>query len=1045
MKLKTGRKILSFLLTIALLLGLMQGLGLTGFTYDDNPYAALVPTSSDDSNALNDKLISFNGNMWYIIEDNSTAVNSGTVTLLHATFLAKVPFSSSRDHTAYKDSSIEDFLNGYYEGSFAQFSNAIVPTDLDDVSVTGAKLYLLSTAEVQSLPDNVKKIGCDWWLRTQGNMQCGTFVGEFGNIANSVTYVTSSLAARPALRLDLSKVIFSDKTFSLDEDHNFTYTASGSTITAVCSAENCSLPLVDGRHTATLTIAAPKHNTYGDGKDAAAVITDAYRIRGDAKISYQKKNGSNYGTASETAPTDVGDYKASITIGSATASIEYTIARVDPGMSLTYSPEEPVYLELATVTANLPSDAEGTVTFTPEGLDNFEKTVDVSNGKAVYEFRLKRPDGGYHYPGAGTHNIKAEYSGDDKYSPVTLNDEFTIAPATPEINLTVSPENPVYGDSVIIEAVLYENASGNVTFTVTGDNYNFTSDEIVLKDGVAQIELDSLISGNYTVKADYTGDDDFNPGSKETLFTVGKIDPGMTVTVTPQNPASDGTFTLTVNLPDDATGNVIIRFNEVDLLGYIQLANGNSQDFNCLQSGRYSGTAKYMPDDGSNYKEVTVEFSFNVSAAAPNMTLTAEDITYGETATVTANLPRDTMWGSVTFYLDSADTGKEVYVSQGNAVCTFAGLNAGEHTVEAVFANDDKYADETKTITFNVAQKELTITANDQSYPFNNQMQGEDGTTYTNSADISEKVTVDNPVTGDTLTSIVLTGQAKDIDEYEGKIVPSSAVIKNSGGRDVTTNYNITYTSGKLTITSVNAPLTVNYVYAKGGEAAETHTEDVEIFTGYSVTSPEITGYTPDKATVEGTMESLDGVTETVTYTPIEYTATFVDENGETVEAITFTVETESITEPAVPEKTNYTGKWEEYTLGTADITIKPIYTLGGETTVKAVDTESEITLGYKESKRFAFEPEFIPDGATAHVFYNGEDRGEGTSIEVKEPTDDYTVECKVLDKDGNEIATSGEIKVKVKNSFFDRLKWFFNNFWANILKTFIDALIAAC
>ena len=116
----------------------------------------------------------------------------------------------------------------------------------------------------------------------------------------------------------------------------------------------------------------------------------------------------------------------------------------------------------------------------------------------------------------------------------------------------------------------------------------------------------------------------------------------------------------------------------------------------------------------------------------------------------------------------------------------------------------------------------------------------------------------------------------------------------------------------------------------------------------------------------------------------------------------------------------------------------------GGETKVTA-DCESEITLGYKESKRFAFEPEFVPEGATAHIFYNGEDRGEGTSIEVKEPTDDYTVECKVLDKDGNEIATSGEIKVKVKNSFFDRLKWFFNNFWANILKTFIDALIAAC
>ncbi len=632
-------------------------------------------------------------------------------------------------------------------------------------------------------------------------------------------------------------------------------------------------------------------------------------------------------------------------------------------------------------------------------------------------------------------------------------------------------------------------------------------DEIDIKEGLAILELGELDPGSYTVSVYYSGDDIFNENTAETTFTVSKVTPEMTVTVTPGNPVSDGSFTLTVNLPDDATGNVIIRFNEVDLLGYIQLANGNSQDFNCLQSGRYSGTARYMPaEDETKYLEKTVEFEFNVSAAAPNMTLTAEDITYGETATVTANLPTDTMWGSVTFYLDGADTGKEVYVSQGKAVCAFSGLNAGEHTVEAVFANDDKYADETKTVTFNVGKATLTITANDQTFDYNGEIQGEGDTAYEDPAEIAEKVTVDGLIPSDTLSSIILDGQAKDIGEHEGAITPSSAVIKNGNGQDVTANYNITYTAGKLTINSVNAPLTINYVYENGTTAADSYTDNIEIFTGYSVTSPVIEGYTPDIAKVEGTMgdEDIGGKTVTVTYSPIEYTATFVDENGETVEEVPYTVETESITEPdvpakagyegkwtaytlaaadiriqpeytpieytatfvdengetvkeekftvetekldepAVPEKTNYNGEWEEYTIEAKDLTIKPVYTLAGETVVKT-DTESEITTDYKESKRFVFEPEFVPEGATAHVFYNGEDRGEGTSIAVKEPTDDYTVECKVLDKDGNEIASSGEVKVKVKNSFFDRLKWFFNNFWVNILKVFIDGLIAAC
>ena len=954
MKLKTGRKILSFLLTIALLLGLMQGMGLTGFTYDDNPYAALVPTSSDDSNALNNKLISFNGNMWYIIEDNSTAVNSGTVTLLHATFLAKVPFSSSRDHTAYSGSSIEDFLNGYYEGSFAQFSNAIVPTDLNDVSVTGAKLYLLSTAEVQSLPDNIKKIGCDWWLRTQGNGQCGTFVGEFGNIADSVTYVTSSLAARPALQLDLSKVIFSDKTFSLDEDHNFTYTASGSTITAVCSAENCSLPLVDGRHTATLTIAAPKHNTYGDGKDAAAVISDAYRIRGDAKISFQKKNGSNYGTAYETAPTDAGDYKASISLGSATASIEYTIARAKTEVHVTIEPENPVYGQDVSITATVDGDAK-IINFTDHGL--------ASNSVGGATLFI---DGG------------------------------EIDSLAPETN--------------------------TVTFNIPG-----------------------LDAGEHTIKVVYNGDENYETAESETVtINIGKDTPEMTVTVTPENPFSDGSFTLTVNLPDDAAGNVIIRFNEVDLLGYIQLANGNSQDFNCLQSGTYSGTARYMPAENSNYEEVTVEFSFRVSAAAPNMTLTADDITYGETASVTANLPTDTMWGSVTFYLDSADTGKEVYVSQGKAVCTFDGLSAGEHTVEAVFANDDKYADETKTVTFNVAKKALTITAEDQTYPFNDQIQGEGDTTYEDPAEITEKVTVDGLIPGDTLSSVILDGQAKDIGEYDEGVVPSSAQIKNGNGQNVTANYNITYVAGKLSITSVTAPLTINYVYAQGGEAAETYTEDVEIFAAYSVNSPEITGYTPDKATVEGTMENIDGVTETVTYTAIEYTAKFVDENGETVEEVPYTVETESITEPAVPEKEGYEGKWEEYELKIGGITVKPEYTNISGITLNTDGIND--TTGYKEDQTFKADAKDLPEGAEIHWFVNGEDAGAGESYTVEDPTENYEVQAKVIDKDGAVLAESETHKVTVKNGFFDRLKAFFAELIEKILgKAIADLLSSVC
>ena len=119
--------------------------------------------------------------------------------------------------------------------------------------------------------------------------------------------------------------------------HSFTYSASGATITATCTADGCTL--TDSK--ATLTIAAPDNLTY-DKSAKAAVITDANAIQGTAKVQYQTKNSSTYGEATETAPTNAGTYKASITVGGATASVEYTIAKADPtytvptGLTTTY-------------------------------------------------------------------------------------------------------------------------------------------------------------------------------------------------------------------------------------------------------------------------------------------------------------------------------------------------------------------------------------------------------------------------------------------------------------------------------------------------------------------------------------------------------------------------------------------------------------------------------------------------------------------------------------------------------------------------------------
>lgn len=58
----------------------------------------------------------------------------------------------------------------------------------------------------------------------------------------------------------------------------------------------------------------------------------------------------------------------------------------------------------------------------------------------------------------------------------------------------------------------------------------------------------------------------------------------------------------------------------------------------------------------------------------------------------------------------------------------------------------------------------------------------------------------------------------------------------------------------------------------------------------------------------------------------IPYTVTFVID-GEEVASETFNVETQSVNEPAIPEKTGYTHAWEDYDFIAQDITVNAVYT----------------------------------------------------------------------------------------------------------------------
>ena len=99
-------------------------------------------------------------------------------------------------------------------------------------------------------------------------------------------------------------------------------------------------------------------------------------------------------------------------------------------------------------------------------------------------------------------------------------------------------------------------------------------------------------------------------------------------------------------------------------------------------------------------------------------------------------------------------------------------------------------------------------------------------------------------------------------------------------------------------------PLTINYVKLGGGTAAESYTANVAYGSSYSVPSPSVTGYTPDQATVTGSMDTVGGKTVNVTYSPNAHTITWVID-GQTYQTDSV-VFGDTIVAPA-PTRTGYT------------------------------------------------------------------------------------------------------------------------------------------
>ena len=354
--------------------------------------------------------------------------------------------------------------------------------------------------------------------------------------------------------------------------------------------------------------------------------------------------------------------------------------------------------ENVTITVHVPENATGQVLIDIDGVGYY---VNVTGGVGTTQIP-RMPN--------GTYNVNLTYTGDGQFLPSSNSSSFNVS-KVPSFVIPIAEDINV-GENEIITFIVPEDATGNITIIIDGDEYNFNLADGVLstslQDGVfitavsggkGKIGIYGLPKGNYNVTVRYNGDGKYKPSDNKTSFKVSKS--STTVDV-----IDLGNGTVMVNVGDNASGNVTVKIG--DQTYNATVVNGTAiVPLTNATPGTHEIEVTYSGDDTHGGKTVTS--TVTIPKHSTPISVKVSDIYVGDTAVVTVTLPKDAT-GTVTIEINGKKYSTDKIVD-GKAVFNVKGLAFGDKTVAVTYSGDDNYEGNYTTGQFKVKKRPSTITA----------------------------------------------------------------------------------------------------------------------------------------------------------------------------------------------------------------------------------------------------------------------------------------------------------------------------------------------
>ena len=328
-----------------------------------------------------------------------------------------------------------------------------------------------------------------------------------------------------------------------------------------------------------------------------------------------------------------------------------------------------------------------------ESVDGENRTViyndKLVNGELIYLTDVNE---------TGWYEFETEYYGND-YFDGEVNTTESIEVLLMNTNVTVFDKVALVGDTIILNAtVTDENGNpvndGNVTFIIDG-----TPIEAQLENGIATTEYTlpaTLTSGNYTITANYAGNNKYNISSGQAKLSIDSKETSIGVTPL-NNTKGNTTIEVTLNSTTDdkpiPNAEIIIKdVNGTQIGEGITDENGTAIIHLDLPVGDNNITVTYSGDDTYSPQEETVPI--NVIPRDSETTGTLANNTVGNVTVdveVVDPVTGEPVTGPVRIIVDGEVVGNGTLDDEGKATIPVDIDKKGNYTFTVEYEGNDDY------------------------------------------------------------------------------------------------------------------------------------------------------------------------------------------------------------------------------------------------------------------------------------------------------------------------------------------------------------------